>query len=607
MLGKNLGRHAYRVWAAISGHEGDGLATKTVLLQQQASPKQSELGGTRWGELPSETRKIELAEKLRAWKAESDHGDRIGPFAGLVMQVGESRIRMGESLTGAEVFWLAVLAVRDVENVSEDEVKHLSLSELHHGSFSLQLNGANLNGSQLQGANLSEAQLQDASLIGTQLQGASLTGAQLQRAKLLGAQLQRADLRMAKMQNANLSQARLEEAVLIEAQMERVNFDNAQLQKADLSEAQLQGAIFFGADLRGADFNRAQLQNAIFVEARMDEVNLYYADLRGGSLNEAQLHMVDLRKAQLQGTIFFGADLRGANFSEAHLESGVSLAGTALSPADLRATTLDARTNLAGVTLGDIEHGFVSVADTAWNGVNLANVGWDALCSPGGQLGDEQRAHDPQHKMGGLKTPGDMLAGYQEAVRAYRQLSVALQAQGLTEQSVWLGYRAQKLHHTVLTLQLAYLLQTRRQGSWWRRVREVARLRGRVLFSRVLDRVAGYGYKPRKSVTSYLMVQLIFIVLYLLIGLQNFVATGHHLPGGSTPLQAAWAALLEACILSVTSFHGRAFLPGSTGNFVNNVPLPTTLMFGGTAAVEAIVGLLIEAILVATLIQRFFR
>jgi len=540
------------------------------------------------------------------------------------MQVGESRIRMGDSLTGAEVFWLAVLAVRDVENVSEDEVKHLSLSELHHGSFSLQLNGANLNSSQLQGASLTGAQLQEASLIGTQLQGASLTGAQLQGASLTGAQLQRADLRRAKMQDANLSQARLEEAVLIEAQMERVNFDNAQLQKADLSEAQLQGAIFFGADLRGADFNRAQLQNAIFVEARMDEVNLYYADLRGGSLNEAQLQMVDLRQAQLQGTIFFGADLRGANFSEAHLESGVSLAGTALSPADLRATTLDARTNLAGVTLGDIEHGFVSVADTAWNGVNLANVGWDALCSPGGQLGDEQRAHDPQHEIGGLKTPEDTLAGYQEAVRAYRQLSVALQAQGLTEQSAWLGYRGQQLQHKVLKLQAdtriraqrARALQKKVRGRWVLR-RRVLRLRRRSLerlyrrrrvwFSWALDRIAGYGYKPGRSMTSYLSVQGTFIALYLLIGLQNFVATGHRLPAGSTPLQAAWTALLEAGILSVTSFHGRAFLPGSIGNFVNNVPLPTTLMFGGAAAVEAVIGLLIEAILVATLIQRFFR
>lgn len=112
MSGKNLGRHTRRVWAAISGHGKDGQATKTVLIQQQASRKQSELGGTRWGEIPSETRKTELAGKLRAWEAESDHGDRIGPFAGSV-------IRVGESLTGAEVFWLAVLAARDAKNVSQ--------------------------------------------------------------------------------------------------------------------------------------------------------------------------------------------------------------------------------------------------------------------------------------------------------------------------------------------------------------------------------------------------------------------------------------------------------------------------------------------------------
>jgi len=597
MSGKNLGRHTRRVWAAISGHGKDGQATKTVLIQQQASRKQSELGGTRWGEIPSETRKTELAGKLRAWEAESDHGDRIGPFAGSVIRVGESVIRVGESLTGAEVFWLAVLAARDAKNVSEDEAERFLLSGSRHGSLNLQLNGAALDG----------AQLREASLFAAQLQKASLSAAQLQGAVLPGAQLQRADLRYAQMQDADLNQAQLEEAILTEVQMARVNLSGAQLQKADFSKAQLQGANLFDADLRGADFNRAQLQNAIFVEAQMDEVNLYYADLRGSSLNEAQLQGVDLRNAQLQGVSFFGADLRGANLSEARLESGISLAGTALSPVDLRVTTLDARTNLAGVTLGDIEHGFVSVADTAWNGVNLANVGWDVLCSPGGQLGDEQRAHDPQHEVGWLKTPEDTLAGYQEAARAYRQLSVALQAQGLTEQSVWLGYRGQKLQHTVLTLRLASLRQAPHQGSWWRRAQEVGRLRGRVLFSRVLDRVAGYGYKPGKSITSYLSVQLTFIALYLLIGLQNFLSTGSHMPAGSTGVQAAWTAFVQAFILSVTSFHGRAFLPWNAGGFVNNAPLPTALMYGVGTAFEAVFGLLIEAILVATLIQRFFR
>ncbi len=360
-------------------------------------------------------------------------------------------------------------------------------------------------------------------------------------------------------------------------------------------------------NLEGADLRKARLQGAYLIGAHLQEAILNNAHLEDAELPRAHLQGAILVGAHLEGARLYRADLREADLTTAHLGGAISRTGDVVPPATLRSTTFDARTNLAGVTLGDIEHGFVSVVDTAWNGVNLATVDWGALCSSQGMLGDEQRARNPTAEDGKPKTLERTLFEYQEAVRAYRQLSVVLQAQGLIEQSMWLGYRGQMLQHAVLTLQLASFCQTPRQGAWQRRALEVGRLWGRVLFSRALDRVAGYGYKPGKSVTSYLSVQGIFIALYLLIGLQNFVTTGHHLPGGNTPLQAAWTALLEAGILSVTSFHGRAFLPGSTGNFVNNVPLPTTLMFGGAAAVEAVIGLLIEAILVATLIQRFFR
>lgn len=374
----------------------------------------------------------------------------------------------------------------------------------------------------------------------------------------------------------------------------------------DLSRLHLEGTYFIEAHLEGAHLPGAHLEGAYFVGAHLERAILTEAHLEGAHLLGAHLEGAILAKAILTGANLRRADLRGADLRDAHLEGTVSPPGKVVRRADLQGATFDARTNLADVTLGDID-GFVSVADTAWNGVNLANVAWDTLCSPWGQLGDEKRARNLTAENGVPKTPERTLTEYQAAARAYRQLSVALQAQGLTEQSVWLGYRAQILQHTVLTLQLASLRQSPRQGPWRQRVLEEGRLQGRVLFSRVLDRVAGYGYKPGKSITSYLSVQLAFITLYLLIGLQNFVATGSHIPVGSTGAQAAWTALVQAFILSVTSFHGRAFLPWNAGGFVNNAPLPTALMYGVGTAFEAVFGLLIEAILVATLIQRFFR
>jgi len=497
-----------------------------------ATDRQSELIEGRWGMHPIERRKTQLAELLRKWKAESNHGTRLGPFD-------------GEWLSGSDVFWLVINTTPHI-NARLMEVWHKGEMERTRPGGRPSPFRSSFDGEWFSGSDVFWL--------------ASGTELNILRAPV-------ADI----LRGINLPMLHLEGA----------NLTGAHLERAYLTGAHLEGANLTGARLEGAVLDRVHLEGAV--------------------LDRAHLEGTRLEGAQLEGANLYRADLRDADLAHAYLGGTISHTGRVLSPANLEGATFDARTNLAGVILGDIEHGFVSVVDTAWNGVNLANVAWEGLCSPEGQLGDEQSARNP------TKDLETTLSEYRAAVRAYRQLSVALQAQGLTEQSVWLGYRGQMLQHTVLTLQLASRRQTPRQGSWRRRALEMGHLWGRVLFSRVLDRVAGYGYKPGKSITSYLLMQLTFIALYLLIGLQNFVATGHHLPAASTPPQAAWTALLEAGILSVTSFHGRAFLPGSTGNFVNNVPLPTTLMFGGAAAVEAVIGLLIEAILVASLIQRYFR
>jgi len=456
--------------------------------------------------------------------------------------------------------------------------------------------------------------LREAMLDGAQLNGVDLRRAELSQATLRGARLEGAHLEGARLKGARLEKAKLSTAFLLD----KACLDDAHLEGADLAGAQMDGASLKQAQMQGADLTKAHLAAVTLDSANLTGVRGEGVDLRGASLVD-----VDLEHAHLAYATLTAADLKRADMREANLE-GACLAGAVLDNA-----TFDARSNLAGTCLSsDVAtcsarpgHGcslnlvlagrpreatlVASVADTAWNGVNLASVRWGRLFpgrgrswthiissdAPGIMLGDEQLAYPeivsgapaPKARTKFIALTDTQREQFSRAVRAYRQLSVTLLAQGLHEESAYLAYRG-------LVVRRNFVLPPR----GWSYVE-----------SRTLDHVAGYGYMLGKCVRTYAEVQGFSIALYLLIGLQNFAATGRHLPTGSTAPQAAWAAFLEACILSVTSFHGRAFLPGSSGNFVNNVPLPTNLMFGTAAAVEGVVGLGVEAIIVATLVQRY--
>jgi len=237
---------------------------------------------------------------------------------------------------------------------------------------------------------------------------------------------------------------------------------------------------------------------------------------------------------------FVEADLRSADLREAHLE-GV----------DLRAAFFDQVTRLNGVTLTDKLHGSILVADVRWGGVNLAVVDWASLKI----LGGEQEACHAESKYGIEKTKSERLEEYREAVRANRQLAVALREQGLNEEADHFAYRAQCLQRIV----------SRRQRRWLKFV-----------FSWFLYLLAGYGYRPLRSVVAYVLLILGFAAA--------FYALGHLL----------W---YEALVVSLTAFHGRGFFsqqyqPGDPQSII--------------AAVEAVVGLLIEISFIATFTQQFF-
>lgn len=211
---------------------------------------------------------------------------------------------------------------------------------------------------------------------------------------------------------------------------------------------------------------------------------------------------------------------------------------------------------LDDATLGNEHHIGPHLADTQWGTTNLAVVDWSQVS----KLGDEWEAMQKTTPHGVTIKIHERLDNYRAAVRANRQLAVALQAQGLNEEAARFAYRAQRLKRVVL-----------------RRQKKI----GQYLFSGFLDLLAGYGYKPGRSVIAYLVIIFGFMGLYLL----NAHLVVPHL---------RWD---EALVLSVSSFHGRGF-------FSQDISLGDT--YARLAAAEAVIGLIIEISFIATFTQRFF-
>jgi hypothetical protein len=321
-----------------------------------------------------------------------------------------------------------------------------------------------------------------------------------------------------------------------------------------------------GLDLRGADLRHAHLtalplsrlrgglthperRVTTHVQRHMAAVHLDGADLDHAHLEQACLGRVRMHEANLEFAHLEQADLGGARLEHA------SLRKAHLGGAYLRRAFFDAATNLDGIVITDSQHGAISLVDASWGGANLSTVHWADVSMPG----DERKAR-MQRPGERKKNPATRLQEYEDAVRANRQLAIALRGQGLNEYADRFAYRAQVLQRIVLW----------RQHRW-----------GRYLFAALLDALAGHGYRPGRSILTYLAVVLGFAAGYYLLG--------HNLPMGLTPQ--------EALFTSIVSFHGRGFFPSSF-NLANPImPL---------VALEAILGLLIEITFIATFTQRFF-
>lgn len=273
--------------------------------------------------------------------------------------------------------------------------------------------------------------------------------------------------------------------------------------------------------------------------------------LEGADLSSAHLECSYLHGAYLEGAILFRSHLEKSDLYNAHLE-GAFLREAHLEGASLRRAFFDDATMLNSIILGNEKFGVAMLSDVSWGDTNLSVVNWAQVKV----LGDEYEAKQPTMWFGYMKSKSGWLKGYHRAVRANRQLALALQNQGLNEEAARFNYRAQHLQRKVF---------------WYQRKL------GKFLFSLFLALLTGYGYKPSRSFIAYVVVISLFATIYFLLG--------SHL---------AWN---EAIVISMTAFHGRGFFPEQfhPGD-------PQALI----AAIEAFVGLLIEVTFIATLTQRLF-
>lgn len=385
--------------------------------------------------------------------------------------------------------------------------------------------------------------------------------------------LERAILTGAHCEGAILEGAHLEESRLGGAHLEDTDLSFAYLEGTYLPEAHLEGASLIGASLVGANLTEAHLEGAVLRHAVLSGAELFAAHLEGAKLRDATLSGKRLSTDDLQRLRRWRADFPD------------TVPGTYLGGA-----FLDSATALDEALLGDDTDESVSLADARWGGVNLAVVDWTRVRL----LGDEVEAWRVARRYEKAKRDAtqlpelrrELLEAFRVAVRANRQLAVALRDQGLNEEADRYSYRAQKLNREVLWRQALWgLAESHESGSTHPirqpRLGQRAQKLSAYLFSHFLDGLSGYGYRPGRSLAAYVLTLILFSIVYFLLGRD-----------AGTPL--SWVG---AVALSITSFHGRGFFPGTVtpGD-------PVTV----AAAIEAIAGLIIELSFIATFTQRYF-
>ncbi|MBC8508011.1 MAG: toll/interleukin-1 receptor domain-containing protein [Anaerolineales bacterium] len=176
--------------------------------------------------------------------------------------------------------------------------------------------------------------LDKADLKGTDLKKVNLSGARLIQANFRGADLTEANLSGANLFQANLEIADLSRANLISANLSDASLNKSRLRATYLDWANISGSRLNGANFSGAKLKSADLSGVTLIRANLSSTNLSNANLSEALLQEANLSQAYLSKANLRKANLIKTNLRGANLREAIL-TRAELGGTSLGDIDL--------------------------------------------------------------------------------------------------------------------------------------------------------------------------------------------------------------------------------------------------------------------------------
>lgn len=308
------------------------------------------------------------------------------------------------------------------------------------------------------------------------------------------------------------------------------------LDGAKLKEARLEGAHLHSIKLVSAELGKAQLQHAFLLLSDLRHADLSEAHLEGAFLYGAQLNGASLIRARLEGADIYNVHLEGAYLSEAVLDSNTNLASVNLDdrpPAFFSA--------VAQRVLHRRLYGAVSLADVRWNGAPITAVDWSTLRRLGDERGHGSEWWWPKRDDVKVGEAIDSQGVQEESERGYNEEPDRFTRRPTRQKGVQIHNRAPSwilstLSHmsvaasnwwwkslreaetaTRANIQVAKLL--RDQGinaeadrfSYRAQVRQrgvhLLRFRfGRWLFSWLLFIIAGYGYRPLRTLFWYLAV-----------------------------------------------------------------------------------------------------
>lgn len=280
-------------------------------------------------------------------------------------------------------------------------------------------------------------------------------------------------------------------------------------------------------------------------------------------------------RANLRGIIIPGIIIRGALLHETNLSGasiidsdliGAHLEVTDLRGADLRESQMDQTTNLDKA----IVNSRTKLGDIHWNGVPILHIDWSNLRHGHEmRLGDEYEIDKPisDGKVERPKTRNEKIHTIHDVVRAYQGLGRTLSEQHMRNEASQCRLRQIRLERKIHFLKRSPRSLIAGIGSW------------------ILDLVSGYGEIPSRIFIAYIGLIGLFSTI-------NFVLT-NTVQVSQTIARLTWD---ESLVLSLTSFHGRGFFPGY---------LQLNDWIARVGAVEAVIGLFIEIVFIATFTRRF--